>query len=126
MIWYASWLGSLGRFFDRSGIPQVSTGRGPESSPRNFKLTHYQILKQGRLQGALEDYYASPIGADGKVYILSQGGKGVVLKATGDWEILAINDLEDECYATPAVVDGHIYLRTRHTLYCFKKKSPAE
>ncbi len=28
--------------------------------------------------------------------------------------------------ATPAVVDGKIYLRTRHTLYCFKKKPPAE
>jgi outer membrane protein assembly factor BamB len=85
-----------------------------------------EILKQARLQGALEDYYASPVGADGKVYVLSQGGKGVVLKATGDWEVLAINDLEDECFATPAVVDDKIYLRTRHTLYCFKKKSPAE
>ena len=46
----------------------------------------------------------------------------MVLKAAGDWEILAVNDLEDEIYATPAPLDGQIYLRTRHTLYCFGKR----
>jgi outer membrane protein assembly factor BamB len=78
-----------------------------------------EILKQGRVMGALEGYYASPVGADGKVYLLSQEGKAVVLRAAGQWEILAINDLEDGGYATPAIGDGKIYLRTRNTLYCF-------
>jgi hypothetical protein len=42
-----------------------------------------------------------------------------VLKAGGDWEVLAVNDLDDECYATPAIVDNRLYIRTRNTLYCF-------
>jgi hypothetical protein len=35
-----------------------------------------------------------------------------------------VNDLQDDIYATPALVDGHIYVRTRNSLYCFGK-SPA-
>ena len=47
-----------------------------------------EVLKQARLTGALEDYYASPIGVDGKVYI-----------------------------ATPAISNGQMYIRTRSGLY---------
>jgi hypothetical protein len=32
--------------------------------------------------------------------------------------------LDDECYATPAIADGRIYIRTRGTLFCFGKPSP--
>jgi hypothetical protein len=54
--------------------------------------------------------------------MISQAGKVSVLSARGDWELLALNDLEDEIYATPAIADAKIYLRTRHTLYCFAKQ----
>ena len=81
-----------------------------------------EVLRQARLRGALEGYYASPVGADGKVYMISQAGKVSVLKADRDWELLALNDLEEEAYATPAIADGKIYLRTRNTLYCFAKQ----
>lgn len=76
-----------------------------------------KVLKQARLTGALDDYYASPIGVDGKVYIASEHGKVVVLRAAGDWEILGINDFESDIFATPAVSDGRLYIRTRDTLY---------
>jgi outer membrane protein assembly factor BamB len=76
-----------------------------------------KVLKQARLTGALEDYYASPIGVDGKVYVASEHGKVVVLRAAGDWEILAINDFESDIYATPAVSEGKMYIRTRDALY---------
>ena len=76
-----------------------------------------KVIKQGRLTGALEDYYTSPIGADGKVYIASEHGKVVVLRAAGDWEILAINDFDSDIYATPAFSDGNIYIRTREALF---------
>jgi outer membrane protein assembly factor BamB len=79
-----------------------------------------KILKQGRLEGALDTYYSSPVGAAGMVYMLSQSGKASVLKAGGEWEILAVNDLDDECYATPAIVENRLYIRTRGTLYCFQ------
>ena len=82
-----------------------------------------KILKQGRLKGALDKYYSSPVGADGKVYMISQLGKATVVKAGGQWEIIASHDFEDEVYATPAIVDNRIYLRTRNTLYCFEDRA---
>jgi outer membrane protein assembly factor BamB len=75
------------------------------------------LLKQARLTGALEDYYASPIGADGKVYVASEHGKVVVLRAAGDWEVLAINDFGSDIYATPAVSESRMYIRTQDALY---------
>jgi outer membrane protein assembly factor BamB len=76
-----------------------------------------KVLKQARLTGALEDYYASPIGVDGKVYIASEHGKVVVLRAAGDWELLAINEFDSDIYATPAISEGKMYIRTRNALY---------
>ena len=76
-----------------------------------------KVLKQARLTGALEDYYASPIGVDGKVYIASEHGKVVVLRAAGDWEILAINEFDSDIYATPAIGEGKLYIRTQDALY---------
>ena len=80
-----------------------------------------KVLKQGRLQGALGDYFASPVAADDKVFTVSHEGKVTVLKPGGQWEVLAINDLGEECNATPAIADGRLYIRTRDTLYCFGK-----
>src|SRR5580658_4586978 len=76
-----------------------------------------KVLKQARLTGALEDYYASPIGVDGKVYIPSEHGKVVVLRAAGDWEVLAINEFDSDIYATPAISEGQMYIRTLDALY---------
>ncbi|MEJ7605049.1 MAG: PQQ-binding-like beta-propeller repeat protein [Bryobacteraceae bacterium] len=79
------------------------------------------VLKQARLTGALDYYYASPVGADGKVFATSQDGHISVLKAGRDWELLARNDMNEECFATPAIVDEKIYVRTKSALYCFGK-----
>jgi outer membrane protein assembly factor BamB len=76
-----------------------------------------KVIKQARLSGALEDYYASPVGADGKVFVASEHGKVVVLRAAGDWEMLAINEFDSDIYATPAIVENRIYVRTKDTLY---------
>jgi len=76
-----------------------------------------KVLKQARLTGALEDYYASPIGVDGKIYIATEHGKVVVLRAAGEWEILAINEFDADIFATPAVAEGIMYIRTGDALY---------
>ncbi len=76
-----------------------------------------KVLKQGRLSGAMEDYYSSPVGVDGKVYVASEHGKMVVLRAAGEWEILAVNDFDAEIYATPAVAEGVMYVRAGGMLY---------
>jgi outer membrane protein assembly factor BamB len=76
-----------------------------------------KVIKQARLTGALEQYYASPVGVDGKIYIASEHGKVIVLRAAGEWEILAINELDEDIYATPAVAGGTMYVRTSNALY---------
>ena len=79
------------------------------------------VLKQGRLKGAIDKYFASPVAADGKVILVSQDGTVSVVEAKGEWEILSVNPLGDEVYATPALADGKIYLRTKSTLYAFAR-----
>jgi outer membrane protein assembly factor BamB len=81
-----------------------------------------EVLKQGRLRGALDFYYASPVGADGKIYTASEGGHISVVKAGKDWEVLAVNDMDDDMHATIAPVDGKLYVRTKGTLYCFARQ----
>lgn len=77
------------------------------------------VLKQGRLVGAPGAYFASPVAADGKLFTVSEEGKVAVVKPGANWEILRVNDLGDECHATPAIVDGRIYVRTHTALWCF-------
>lgn len=79
------------------------------------------VIKQGRLHGAIDKYFSSPVAADDKVFLIGQGGQVSVLKAGGDWQVLAVNELDDECFATPAIADGRIYIRTRSALYSFGK-----
>jgi outer membrane protein assembly factor BamB len=82
------------------------------------------VLKTGRLAGALGGYSSSPVAADGKVWLASEEGKVSVLRAGGDWEVLAVNDLGEGCYATPAMAGGIIYLRTDEALYAFGSGGP--
>ena len=80
-----------------------------------------KLLKQARLTGALGDYYASPVVADGRIYATSQEGKVVVIQPGPEWEVLAVNALNEPVNATPAFVDGRIFIRTHQNLYCFAK-----
>ena len=77
------------------------------------------ILKTGRSESAIEEYYSSPVAADDKVFLISASGKVTVLKAGGQWEIVAVNDLDEEVWATPAIANGTIYVRTRTAIYAF-------
>ena len=75
--------------------------------------------KSGRVAGT-GNYYSSPVAGDGKLYLLSQKGTVSVISATDSWKLLHSADFPgEEGYATPAIVDGRIYLRTSGHLYCF-------
>ncbi|MEX2175008.1 MAG: PQQ-binding-like beta-propeller repeat protein, partial [Pirellulaceae bacterium] len=74
--------------------------------------------KTGRVVGT-SNYYASPVGGDGKVYLLSQRGTLSVVEAGDQWRVIHSAEFGEETYATPALVDGRIYLRTSGHLYCF-------
>jgi outer membrane protein assembly factor BamB len=78
-----------------------------------------EVLKMGRTPEALEEYYASPVAADGKIFMVSASCKVTVLKAGAQWEVLATNDLDEECWATPAIAGNSLIIRTRGALYSF-------
>jgi outer membrane protein assembly factor BamB len=79
------------------------------------------MIKQGRLTGAPGAHFASPIAADGHIFFSSEAGAVVVVAPGGDIVPLVINDLGEEIYATPAIADGRIYVRTTAALYAFGK-----
>jgi outer membrane protein assembly factor BamB len=81
--------------------------------------------KSGRVMGT-GNYYASPVAGDGKLYLLSQRGTLSVVSAADQWEVLHSAEFGEEVFATPALLDGRIYLRTSGHLYCFGKPVAAE
>jgi outer membrane protein assembly factor BamB len=75
------------------------------------------VLKQGRIQ-ATGGYYSSPVAGDGKLYLLSQRGEVTILAAREGFPEISTADFGEDSFATPAIVDGRIYLRTKGHLYC--------
>lgn len=63
------------------------------------------------------NFWASPISADGKLYIPNQEGNTLVLAAGKEYKLLAENKLDIGCTASPAVVGNALILRTRTHLY---------
>jgi outer membrane protein assembly factor BamB len=80
-----------------------------------------KVFKQARASGG-GSYYASPLGGDGKVYLLSEQGVLSVLSAQGKWEVLSSHDFGERSMATPIADDGQLFIRTEAALYCFAKK----
>jgi outer membrane protein assembly factor BamB len=78
-----------------------------------------EMFEKDRLTHALDAYYAAPVAGDGKVYLVSQTGTLSVLAAEKGLELLHSARFDEPCYATPALEDGRIYLRTERQLYCF-------
>jgi hypothetical protein len=85
----------------------------------SLRTTDGSLVKEGRLTGAVDKYFASPVASDGKVFTCSESGKVSSIRARADWALLAVNDLGEECYATPAIAGGLLYVRTRSTIWAF-------
>ena len=63
---------------------------------------------------------ASPVYADGKVYLTSRDGLVTVVKAGRKFEILAQNDINETIASSPAISNGTIYLRSYQALYAIR------
>ena len=61
-------------------------------------------------------YSASPLAADGKVYLFSETGETVVLEAGRSLNVLQRNDLGERVVSSPAASDGRIFIRTDESL----------
>lgn len=63
------------------------------------------------------EFYSSPIWIEGRLYCVSKRGQIVVLAASRKFEVLARMELGEKTFATPAVANGVMYLRTQSRLY---------
>jgi outer membrane protein assembly factor BamB len=80
-----------------------------------------KAYKSARAPGT-GDYYASLVAGDGKVYLANEEGKLSVLSAEKQWKVVSSAEFGEAIYATPAIADGRLYVRTVGHLYCFGKK----
>jgi outer membrane protein assembly factor BamB len=69
----------------------------------------------------LNGVYASPVAANGRVYIVGRNGATAVLKAGEKMEILATNKLDEKIDASPAIAGRHLFLRGHESLYCISE-----
>ena len=115
------------RRIETQGIPEVPSpihADGLIYMVKNGGLLTCVDLKQGKRlfrmrTGGSGTHYASPVIADGKLYTTSGDGTITVLELGTSRKVLATNAMEDFVYATPAIVDGVIYVRTHSRLYAF-------
>jgi outer membrane protein assembly factor BamB len=67
------------------------------------------------------NFKASPVGANGNLYLATEDSDVVVVKMGETFEVVATNRLEGQTFiGTPAIIDGEVYLRGQNTLFCVK------
>jgi outer membrane protein assembly factor BamB len=71
--------------------------------------------------GAAGQYIASPIVADDKLVVASVDGMVTVIQIADQLKVLAANDFKERIFATPALVENKIYLRTEGHFYALGK-----
>ena len=74
---------------------------------------------------ATASYTASPVAADGRLYFCSEQGEFRVVKAGPDFELLAVNPMDDYVMATPAISNGSLFVRSQHFLIAWGRSRRA-
>ena len=69
----------------------------------------------------IKSIYASPVGVEDRVYLLSRDGVMMVIRHGPKFDILAKNTLDDKFDASPVIVGDEIYLRGHKNLYCIAR-----
>jgi outer membrane protein assembly factor BamB len=81
---------------------------------------HYQERATGPIS-------ASPLHANGHLYLLDEQGLGLVVKTGGKTlDIVARNELKERALASPSVIGNDLLIRTETALYCISGASPSE
>jgi len=80
-----------------------------------FEAATGEVIWRERLDGR---FSASPVWADGKIYFLSEKGITTVIQEGAEFKVLAENELNETCKASPAISQGNIFIRSDKHLYC--------
>ena len=74
---------------------------------------------EGERTGVKGEYYASPIKIGNRIFVTSSLGTVIVIRDSESFEIIAKNNLEEEIFATPAVAENTLYIRSANSLWAF-------
>jgi outer membrane protein assembly factor BamB len=132
---------------DPTGSGDVTATHVAWTSPRNCGYVPAPIVAGGRLLLTSDDgvascldpatgarlwtaragghYSGSPFSAGGLVYFTDDVGVTKVVRPGPAFDVIAENDLGEECYASPAVSDGRIFFRTAGHLVCIGRAPAA-
>jgi outer membrane protein assembly factor BamB len=84
-----------------------------------FEARTGRAVYQERLPSS---FSASPVAADGKLYLSSEDGDVYVVRAGPKFELLATNPLGEPLMATPAIADNMLILRAHRHVYAVAEK----
>jgi outer membrane protein assembly factor BamB len=123
-----------------AGVAWSTSRGGPEKASPLIYNGHVYILKNNgglltcydKATGKLlyrhripeaAAFWTSPWAAEGKIFCLDDAGSTYVLDAGPEFKLLSTNKLSEQFWASPAVADGSIYLRSVDNLYCIRAKA---
>jgi len=83
-----------------------------------------EVIYEGGRMPLPSRFFSSPVVAGERIYLTSEDGDTHVIRPGPQFEVLATNSLDEPVMASPAVVDGTIYLRGAEHLYAIADRTP--
>ena len=87
-----------------------------------YDITTGKEIYRQRLPLVGSGYSASPVAADGKIYVSNEDGEMLVIESGATFKHLATNSMGETLMATPALSQGVMYVRGSHTLFAIGRK----
>ena len=88
-----------------------------------FNAQTGEVYFQDESLEGIRGIYASPISANGHLYILGKEGVSLVIKDSEEFEIVSTNQLDAPIDASPVIVGNELFIRTHTHLYCISNDS---
>ena len=117
------------------GVPRVTTPLAFEGvlyMVRNggifasLDLANGEPRQEGRLREAIDEYFASPVAAGGKILVASRSCQFTWIEPVAEWQALGTSNLGGECFATPALAEDGVFIRTSAAIYRFAAAPASE
>jgi len=87
-----------------------------------YNLSSGEEVYRQRLPNIGSGFSASPLGADGKIYLSSEDGEISVISAGTQFRQISSNDMGETLMATPALSEGVLYARTAKNVFAIGRK----
>ena len=75
--------------------------------------------QEGRLRDGIDEYFASPVAAGGRILVVSRSCQFTWIEPGVEWRALGTSNLGGECFATPALAEDGVFIRTSAAMYRF-------